>query len=459
MDQIRLALSLADAFNALADQVQILADRKTVLEHKLRFAHEQIAVIIRDGRRMASKIVSAGSSSKTTCSSRESVSRPSQDETSMSTALEQDFTVQGKRGSLQCPFSKRMSASGTHDGKSKYSVDTTPHSSADPICAAMLEEATSQPAPNGAGSSKCPIRFLDKHSPEEIAHYVETHKHALPRSHEVCLRRYQRNETQMKKLDSKYGNIVSMIEGLSHLHQPMLPESETPGQPPDGAESGGPNKRVENWAQTVSRTGDLDVNHEAEAPPSDADRQSHFDRPLKEVRVGESPSRPWGISVPVYEPSGHGEEYPHSPPPAPVRMSDSGPPGSAPERVTSGGKCPFDHGKFSGASIRPPPFTDVKPPQPVNGFGDAPLANNKGAATTSTAPDPTQQPAFISPCTVKPDGAASPHMIFTGPVFIGYPIEQAIQFALLGPEKPSTVAKDRSASLALETRTGRLFAK
>ena len=31
---------------------------------------------------------------------------------------------------------------------------------------------------------------------------------------------------------------------------------------------------------------------------TESDRQGHFDRPLKEIRVGESPSRPWGISVP-----------------------------------------------------------------------------------------------------------------------------------------------------------------
>lgn len=42
MAYLHLAHSLADAFNALADEVQTLTDRKTVLEHKLRFAHEQV---------------------------------------------------------------------------------------------------------------------------------------------------------------------------------------------------------------------------------------------------------------------------------------------------------------------------------------------------------------------------------------------------------------------------------
>lgn len=43
---VDLSHTLADAFNALADEVQILTDRKTVLEHKLRFAHEQVCTPI-----------------------------------------------------------------------------------------------------------------------------------------------------------------------------------------------------------------------------------------------------------------------------------------------------------------------------------------------------------------------------------------------------------------------------
>ncbi|KID91183.1 hypothetical protein MGU_02137 [Metarhizium guizhouense ARSEF 977] len=477
MDQLHLTHSLADAFNALADEVQILADRKTVLEHKLRFAHEQfqyladkyaagtpeiaetlaklqlpphtsvddtspvplpqrrstpqplhqIAVIIRDGRRMASKLVALSSSSKTTGSSRETLSRTSQDETSMSTALEQDFTVEGKKGNLQCPFSKRVSVSGTNDGESRPSVDHTPHSSADPICAAMFEEATSQPAPNGT-SSKCPIRFMDKHSPEEIAHYVETHKHELPRSHEVCLRRYQRNETQIKKLDSKYGNIVSMIEGLSQLHQPMLPESEEQLQQRDAGD-GDSNVRVETWAQAVSGTAESDASEEL--PPLDEDRQSHFDRPLKEVRVGESPSRPWGISVPIYELSGHEDEHPLSPPPAPVRMSTAVHDHVPPAATNGAGKCPFDHTKFSAGFAGPPPSTpkpEEKPSEPVQGLGlgDTPFTNLKEAPPTTTGPPP--QPTFINPASAHAEGSRGPQMVFTGPVFIGYPMEQAIEF-------------------------------
>lgn len=42
MSQQDLAQTLAESFSALADEVQSLIDRKTILEHKLRFAHEQV---------------------------------------------------------------------------------------------------------------------------------------------------------------------------------------------------------------------------------------------------------------------------------------------------------------------------------------------------------------------------------------------------------------------------------
>ncbi|KAF4467447.1 hypothetical protein FALBO_5674 [Fusarium albosuccineum] len=473
MAYLHLAHTLADAFNALADEVQTLTDRKTVLEHKLRFAHEQfqyladkyapaapeiadtlaklqippyspvdnslpvplprsynpgsqhqLALVIRDGRRVANQLASLGEASKTTASSRETESQTSHVATSMSTALEQDFTVQGKKGHLQCPFSKPATASGSGDQDDDVR-DTTPHHSMDPICAAMYEESTSRT--NGSSAGKCPIRYMDKHSPEEIAHYVETHKHELPRSHEICLRRYQRDEDQIKKIDSKYGDIVSMIEGLGQLHQPMLPEAEDdPTRPSDVAQPS--NERVENWAQAVSVNSDPD---DAQVPIQvDGDRQSHFDRPLKEVRVGESPSRPWGISVPHYEPSGHDDDQPLSPPPAPVRMPSpvqSARSARTPTKNTPG-KCPFDHTKFAGLAGMPPP-----PKHGLQGSVtlDGPEASQSFSPIKESAPplEPTSppQPTFINPDMTK--GTSNvPQMIFTGPVFIGYPMDQAIQF-------------------------------
>lgn len=42
MDSPQLIQILIESFSALAGEVQNLVDRKTILEHKLRFAHEQV---------------------------------------------------------------------------------------------------------------------------------------------------------------------------------------------------------------------------------------------------------------------------------------------------------------------------------------------------------------------------------------------------------------------------------
>ena len=43
MNYLQLTQTLSGSFDALADEVQLLIDRKTVLEHKLRYAHEQVS--------------------------------------------------------------------------------------------------------------------------------------------------------------------------------------------------------------------------------------------------------------------------------------------------------------------------------------------------------------------------------------------------------------------------------
>lgn len=42
MGDADLIQTLTASFNALSDEVQSLIDRKTILEHKLRYAHEQV---------------------------------------------------------------------------------------------------------------------------------------------------------------------------------------------------------------------------------------------------------------------------------------------------------------------------------------------------------------------------------------------------------------------------------
>jgi hypothetical protein len=373
--------------------------------------------------------------SKSSHSSRDS--RPPTTMTSLSTILEQDFTVAGKKSNLDCPFSQlRADGPQSEDSSHRRRQGSAPHPVDDPLCAAMYDDTSSHPTTSAA--AKCPIRYMDQHSPEEIAQYLETHKHELPRSHEVCVRRYQKNEDHIRKLDAKYGTLVSMVEGLSKIHQPMLPEQDT--RPQSDVENGS-NDRVVTWAQTVGAEVTDDPEHaamEQQEEEDDDGRQSHFDRDLKEVRVGESPSRPWGIRVPQFENrpiSRDGEaQRPESPPPAPVHMPQSL---KEPETLAKKtGKCPFDHTKLAqmmegSTSVK---HEDKSSKASIN-LADIPSPNQPftpgQAAQPSPQPasSPSAQPAFLNATNLaRPNHGSVPQMLFTGPVFIGYPIEQAIQF-------------------------------
>jgi hypothetical protein len=185
--------------------------------------------------------------------------------------LEKDFTTQGVRGNLQCPFAKALPTppSGSKD--------------IDPIKTDLLPDHLSPPPSVTGSAGKCPIRFLDQQSPEKVAQYFQEHKHEIPRSHEICVKRYQTNSESIRQLDAKYGNLVSMIQGLGAKHQPYLKETEM-----DRTST----ERVEQWAEAVGEPDDA---------VEDDDRTGHFERSLRDVRLGESPSRPWGIQVPVEE--------------------------------------------------------------------------------------------------------------------------------------------------------------
>ena len=387
--------------------------------------------------------------------------------------------------------------------------DNTPHHSADPICAALYAETHVSAPPSATGSNKCPIRFMDQHSPEEIAAYFETHKHEIPRSHEICVKRYQRSETDVRKLDAKYGsNIVNMLQGLGQKHQPMLPKDEEEEEYLDLAREKKQNERVEKWANNVSQDG-IDPADPAE-PATDLlggdedERESRFDRPMKEVRVGESPSRPWGISVPWNQPDidHYGDdEAPNSPPvPGVVPAFHGNDTGPRPPRPA--GVCPFGHGASKPKSSIPEvqveieqelPHPRVKDPPNITrpagkcpfGHGAAKPPNHDGqveeplptpqyssqyqprydappkSETFATSHIPARSETFATSHVELPprmetlnqgptflaspqqqgehqqqhqqqmDGSSKPgpvvpQMVFNGPVFIGYPVEQAM---------------------------------
>jgi hypothetical protein len=405
---------------------------------------QQTAEAIRDGRRASQRIAFLRGwrngieiSNKTTTATSDSIERTSRLGTSATTVFEQDFTVPGKKSSLSCPFAKMpiirdSSSSDEAHRRILFATSSDPMAtvdskapmhapSADPICAALYSETHPSPPPSATGSAaKCPIRFLDQHSPEDVAKYFESHKHEIPRSHEVCVKRYQRNEEDIRKLDAKYGNLVSMISGLGQKHQPMLQDKDDEQDNIDDARS---NSRVENWAKAVSL--DAVDDHEA-ALPSDEnedDREGRFDRPMREIRVGESPSRPWGISVPFVDQPDI-EHTKEKPPALPAFLAKP-----TPEYIShdTAKKCPFPHGQETAHG---PKHQPVEKPQGKCPFdhGHKAKAEQQSPAKAKPFKEVHSQPAFIGqPDSKNVASSGGPQMIFTGPVFIGYQVEQAME--------------------------------
>lgn len=263
-----------------------------------------------------------------------------------------------------------------------------------------------------ASASKCPIRFLDQHSPEEVAQYFENHKHEIPRSHEICVKRYQTNSESIRQLDAKYGNLVNMIQGLGVKHQPLLPSQEEEEATANERKS---MEKVERWAEGIGDSGIAEAGESVEAEGDDLQRDGRFDRSLKEIRVGESPSRPWGISVPFADGLALSNDLEVNrddadlPPPV-LALGDV-----EAKKGTLKGNCPFAHG--TGANTVPPighPTVEDGPSQPWH-KRSAPASTTKSRTVSSRRGTERS----------KKSVSKQPQMVFTGPVFIGYPAEQA----------------------------------
>ncbi|PYH42187.1 uncharacterized protein BP01DRAFT_359632 [Aspergillus saccharolyticus JOP 1030-1] len=361
--------------------------------------------------------------------------------------LEKDFTIKGTQGSLRCPFAKpnnKPSENGMSNGvefaSQNNNGDTCGHTDLDPIRAEQNDRRSSR-APSTRSSntrcpvSRCPIRYLDQHSPEEIADYVERHKHEIPRSHAICVQRYQRDSETMRHLDAKYGNLISMIQGLSVKHRAFLPGTNKHGAPPSSSSV----ERVEKWAEEVGLKSDMHrpiKEEEGAVEQEDDERKGHFDRPLREVRLGESPSRPWGIPVPV-TPMPATTSAPQSPA-APITASldsKANPLSQTPAVNISlnapradlvpenhalppkTGRCPFGHGTPSGDKQNKPPAVPQEAetnrnPDDVSHMEDTARADGENPPDTDNF---TPQPAMNS-------------VVFNGPVFFGFSAEQTALF-------------------------------
>ena len=285
----------------------------------------------------------------------------------------------------------------------------TPDSAADPLAAEFHGDKVSV----HSGSHqlpKCPIRFLEQHSPEEMAQYFEKHKHEIPRSHAICVKRYQQNEASIRELDAKYGNLVSMLQGLGVKHKAYLPpknDDDVPDAAPlDYVARSTSIQAVGEWAKSVDKESNV---LEQPLPVLDpvvepllrqGRRRSSGEKELKEVRVGESPTRPWGIPVPVDQQVAASVEEDTSGSSSPKGTGDMAYNlGDAMGRKASGGvrvRKTGANGVPKGAAARE---SSLK-------LGDY--------TTTTTTRDTTTK--------------ATPSIVFNGPVLIGYSQEDAVAF-------------------------------
>ncbi|KAF2659973.1 hypothetical protein K491DRAFT_688829 [Lophiostoma macrostomum CBS 122681] len=336
--------------------------------------------------------------------------------------LEKDFTTAGTPSKLGCPFAsmgRRQSPLATprssiSRGSLRGRRSKRP-SFTDPIRAEICgNDPVSASASIDGSAAVCPIRFLDQHKPEEVAKYFENHKHEIPRSHEVCIKRFQSNAESIQQLDRKYGDLVSMIQGLGQKHQEFLPQEPEDDAEEPGAE-GKTDEQVQKWAKAVTASLHNATPDEAEFPESGLDeaRTAHFDRPLKEIRVGESPSRPWGISIPAkYTDAESSSSVGSAPTASPVLPINTTQPVEATPKKPS--KCPFDHrGQAKPPEARPAHDHGIPTPMPQK--------QPRRAPSPTIAPDINQQQ---SPHVAPPQ--VVPQMVFNGPVFLGYPPDQLL---------------------------------
>jgi hypothetical protein len=350
-------------------------------------------------------------------------------------SLERDFTTNGVQGNLQCPFAKTSEENIGANGLPEKNGDACGHDYLDPIKAESRQRKLSTSSVSVRSlAARCPIRYLDQHSPEEVAKYFENHKHEIPRSHAVCVKRYQKDFQGVRQLDAKYGSMVNMIQGLGVKHQAFLPSG---GQEDMNNSNSNPSKRVEQWAEDVNATPPSHVTDQVRDGDKDneEERKGHFDRPLREVRVGESPSRPWGISVPVpLEPTLGVPPSPSDPQQAPASANITPPDptngiGNSIDRSALVTPLPETRGTvkdeprgcpFSSHALKFKQEELVEERLPaeqehdidINGDGQEDSVSNEDMATPRPQPTP-------------PPTQPQSKVVFNGPVFLGYSAAEA----------------------------------
>ena len=330
--------------------------------------------------------------------------------------MEHDYTTPGTPGELKCPFSTNQAnlpsnhANGSKDRPSSLPTPPDlkePAMLSDPIAAEFHADAARAPSSAADSAPKCPIRFLDVHSPEEVAAYFQNHKHEIPRSHAVCVQRYQSNAASIRRLDAKYGSLVSMIHGLGAKHQPLLPVAED-GSAADTSEEKivrqKPLELVEQWAMTSADSdGSSSETNRGLDPSEHAQRTPRFDRPLQDIRLGESPSRPWGIQVPEAQQRAASAESEAGSVNRPRTILETIDPEPVPDAEDA---KPWS---VNGDGVDAPP-SRIKEEDGLNWFT---ASHTGGPKPLDTAASPEDKPVTNS------------NVIFNGPVFLGYSADDA----------------------------------
>merc|ERR1712070_1036907 len=214
------------------------------------------------------------------------------------------------------------------------------------------------------------------------------------------------------------------------------------------------NEKVRKWASSVSAQAPQATMQEdgPEAGEEEEERVQHFERPLRDIRVGESPSRPWGISVPmkyleeregdaVSDASSRPAQISAGVSPAPQKADDKLKTEAPAERPA--GRCPFGFDKQpptqqSHSAMPRPPLVQMETSQTVRKdntdarvpTASAPQQEQKvDRATFFAGPPPRTAANGTSKATADPAARSrkeeEPRMIFTGPVFFGYSADDA----------------------------------
>ncbi|EZF76304.1 hypothetical protein H105_02302 [Trichophyton soudanense CBS 452.61] len=366
------------------------------------------------------------------------------------TSMEHDFTTNGIKGALGCPFKKSNSSADAGE-ETNINGERCQNDDGDPIKLEKIGEGA--PSTVHSSSARCPIRYLGDHSPEELAEYFLSHKHEIPRSHSVCIRRYQNNPQTSRKIDAKYGNVINMVKGLGEYHQPYLStphEIDETGQGDTGPVAQPSSvERVEKWAEDVSNksppadsTSPEEIETAAPVPDEhqgltngDDDRQGHFERPLRDVRVGESPSRPWGIHVPPEQPAAdhtftHPPESHYEKPegvdedptmllPSQGRLSPLGQASTFGNDAEAEAEANATLDAAVDEDEQPGPEIDEASSHHIHSHHQMPHTNTQ----TNTYSVPRSNLSPEAPITHIPN--PQPRMVFNGPVFFGYTAEAA----------------------------------